>query len=605
VRRGRWCNGSWRWALGAAWLLGTFAGCVLTGDSGDGDEIAKGGGGGAGGGAACATSDQCPATVTQCLVPNCTAGTCVELPKSAGSLCEDNGRCTLEGECKAASGQPCTDAAECFETDAVCFDDVCCNESCAGVCRACDVPSAEGFCFGHPAGTDPENDCTNECDGIGNCADGNTWWAVSAGNDNNRAVAVAVDSAGAAVVGGRFTGIIDFGSGVVEVGPLVDDYAFVVKLDFNGNPLWSKQFGLLGNKSVEAVAVGPSDEIVVAGYYYGSIDIDADIHTNADVNGDAYVAKFSSSGALLWSHSFTGLHFDDARALAIDSVGIVMVGGDFNLELDVLGTPLSSTGQNDADAWVARLGPDGVLLWADDWGGSGDEQLRHLAFDSSDNIIMSGYFGGPIDFGGGAMTAAGSDVFIVKLDETGAFVWNKKFGAGAVVRPLAMQAGQNGGVIVGGYFDGDIDFGDGVITSNSNDDAFIVALDAAGELLWYRVYSSTNAATIQSLDVDDVGNIVAVGAFTGDIDLGNGIVSSAAMPPGEDAFALKITPDGMTTLWAHVFSGSVNERFEGVAIGPDTTAVVVGHFSETFDANIMTFSAGPTFTNMVALKLSP
>ena len=44
---------------------------------------------------------------------------------------------------------------------------------------------------------------------------------------------------------------------------------------------------------------------------------------------------------------------------------------------------------------------------------------------------------------------------------------------------------------------------------------------------------------------------------------------------------------------AHVFTGSLNERFQGVAIGPDATAVVVGHFSETFDAKAWRAHHGP------------
>jgi hypothetical protein len=69
---------------------------------------------------------------------------------------------------KKANGASCTQSQQC--TSNYCVDGVCCNTSCSGGCRACNLPSSPGVCTNHGAGTDPENACPNyKCDGKGAC----------------------------------------------------------------------------------------------------------------------------------------------------------------------------------------------------------------------------------------------------------------------------------------------------------------------------------------------------------------------------------------------------------------------------------------------------
>jgi len=61
-----------------------------------------------------------------------------------------------------------------------CVDGYCCNESCDGDCKACNVPGHEGTCTNYDEGTDPDDECdeslpstcgdTGDCDGNGACA---------------------------------------------------------------------------------------------------------------------------------------------------------------------------------------------------------------------------------------------------------------------------------------------------------------------------------------------------------------------------------------------------------------------------------------------------
>jgi len=75
-------------------------------------------------------------------------------------------------------GHACELGPEC--ASGVCSDGVCCDMPCAGSCQACNLPGKVGFCWAHPAGTDPELGCgapgchdgvqqVFSCDGAGSC----------------------------------------------------------------------------------------------------------------------------------------------------------------------------------------------------------------------------------------------------------------------------------------------------------------------------------------------------------------------------------------------------------------------------------------------------
>lgn len=77
-----------------------------------------------------------------------------------------------------------------------CVDGVCCESSCIGTCRSCDVPGSEGYCSNTPAGVDPDDECSADpagtcgrnghCDGAGACA----YYGAEASCDDGEACSV-------------------------------------------------------------------------------------------------------------------------------------------------------------------------------------------------------------------------------------------------------------------------------------------------------------------------------------------------------------------------------------------------------------------------------
>jgi len=91
-------------------------------------------------------------------------------PPATDAGADAGATCAFPGGCGLALGASCTNAAQC--ASASCVDGVCCNGSCNGTCRACNVAGHLGTCTAQPSGADPEKECRTgfSCNGNGGCS---------------------------------------------------------------------------------------------------------------------------------------------------------------------------------------------------------------------------------------------------------------------------------------------------------------------------------------------------------------------------------------------------------------------------------------------------
>ena len=138
--------------------------------------------------------------------------------------------------------------------------------------------------------------------------------------------------------------------------------------------------------------------------------------------------------------------------------------------------------------------------WALRVGGTGSDATKSVAIDGRGNIVVTGSFTGTADFGGGAMSAAGSsDVVVAKYTSTGAHVWSKRIGSvgldagyGVAIDRSANCDGAGGTdcVLVAGGFGYTVDFDPGPGTANLTTagagDVFVAKYSSAGTYLWAK-----------------------------------------------------------------------------------------------------------------------
>jgi uncharacterized protein (TIGR03437 family) len=139
-------------------------------------------------------------------------------------------------------------------------------------------------------------------------------------------------------------------------------------------------------------------------------------------NTDAFIAKFSPDGTLLWCTYFGGSAYDYANALAVDSAGNVVVTGlTQSANLPVLNA-FQRALQGNSNAFVVKLNPAGQILYSTYLGGSGGIQGNAIAADAAGNAYLAGRTTSE-DFPGQPPGTVG-DTFVAKLDAAGALVYS-------------------------------------------------------------------------------------------------------------------------------------------------------------------------------------
>src|SRR5262249_6497626 len=176
----------------------------------------------------------------------------------------------------------------------------------------------------------------------------------------------------------------------------------------------------------------------VCGTFNGTVDFDPGPGTrnlfNADSTDDAFLAKYSPTGQLLWVGQLPNC---TASALTLDASGNVLLTGSFPGTTDFdfgPGTTPLSTGTAGA-RHAAKYPSDGAIVGAGRLGGqtsfvSGDT----IVADAAGNVYSSGVMSNgtaDMDPGPGTFnltnTSGNADTYISKLDSSGNFVWAKKF----------------------------------------------------------------------------------------------------------------------------------------------------------------------------------
>ncbi|MBI4703227.1 MAG: hypothetical protein HY744_19090 [Deltaproteobacteria bacterium] len=499
-----------------------------------------------------------------------------------------SGRCEA-GACVETKpdGAPCTSASEC--QSAHCSTGVCCESSCAGPCEACAqfaTGHADGTCASGLAGTDQSGSCPlgQLCDGKGQCSSVHLWSKRFGGLGPDGAFGVASDAAGNVLLTGTFGDAIDFGAGPVD--PEGDMDVFVLKLDPDGNHLWSRHAGggpaspgfafyLATGYSVAADSAG---DVLVAGQFSGSIDLGGGKLESA---GELDIDAFDAAGAVLLLCDFGGITFLD-------------------------GAQLESTGE--ADVFALKLDPDGKLLWSKRFGGPDNDRSGSIAADAAGNVVLTGWFSDSIDLGDGKLESAGkSDVFAAKLDPDGKLLWSERFGGPGFDGGTALALDDAGNVLLAGSFEDTIDLGGGKIESAGQDGAFVVKLDLDGKYLWSRRFGGSGSDGFNSVAVNAAGDLLLSGCYQGAANYGGAALVSVGK---WDVVLLGLDPSG-DHRWSRSLGGSAPDTggapddLAFVATDPAGSLLLAGSFEE----KAIDLGAGPVQSagdgDIFVLKYAP
>ncbi len=281
--------------------------------------------------------------------------------------------------------------------------------------------------------------------------------------------------------------------------------------------------------------------------------------------------------AYLWGRSYGGSFSDYGRSIATDPSGNVFMTGYFDGTADFGGGGLTANG---TDIVLAKYSASGTLLWNLKFGGSYTDQGFSVATDAAGFVFMTGSYAGNVNFGGGALTSAGlADIVLIKYSPIGTHVWSRRFGGTGNDRGYCVATDASGNVFLTGYFSGTVDFGGGPLVSAGSLDMFIAEYSSDGTYLWSRRFGDAGDDQGRSVSTDTSGNVFVTGYFNGTVDFGGGALASAGLT---DGFIAKYDSGG-THLWSRRFGDTGNDQGYSVATDASGDVLATGYFNGSVD----------------------
>ena len=451
-------------------------------------------------------------------------------------------------------------------------------------------------------------------------AGGTPQWARRiGGTTTDVGTSVTTDSSGNVIVAGSYasTTLNIFAADGTTVsftlanGGLND--VFVVKYDSSGTPLWTRRLGGTLNDLAYSVSTDSSGNIVVAGVYRSNpLNIFAANGSTVSStlansgNDDSFVVKYDPSGTLLWARRLGGTSGDIAYSVSTDSSGnVIVTGNNGSNPLNIFaadGTTVSFTlaRVGGFDCFIVKYDSSGTPLWARRIGGTNNDQANSVSTDSSQNIIVAGYYGStPLNIYATdgttiSFTLANNDLglnnaFVVKYNSGGTPLWARRMGGSDnYTNSVNTDSSQN--IIVTGYYSSNplnIFAADGstisfTLSNSGSGDAFVVKYDSSGTPLWARRLGGTGDDRANSVSTDSSGNIVVVGYYassTLNIFAADGTTVSFTLANAgfDDTFVVKYDSSG-TPLWVKRLNGEVADQANSVSTDSSGNIVVAGQF---------------------------
>lgn len=230
-------------------------------------------------------------------------------------------------------------------------------------------------------------------------------------------------------------------------GGLLDHY--IVRVDANGEHLWSRRIGSTGNDNGADIIATSDGGFLITG--------------NSGTFGTRrlMVAKLSATGQLLWNTQVGGSSNDGGSAIAAAPGGGAIIAGFTD--------SFVSTGRN---VFVVRINDQGTVVWSRSAGNGGNNQAFGIApTPNGDWMITGRTTNGP---------GAVDNVLLLRMTDGGEVLWAKSYGgpAGDIARAIVPAA--DGGYLIAGSAGG--------YQQMTTTDAMLMRVDETGEVLWTTLY---------------------------------------------------------------------------------------------------------------------
>lgn len=350
----------------------------------------------------------------------------------------------------------------------------------------------------------------------------------------------------------------------------------IVKLDFNGNVIWQRNYG--GNQDDRLWDIIPTSDggFLAGGYSFSSANGNKSQPTRGDM--DVWVMKLDAQGQLQWERAWGGLYRDELFSM------LEIPGGGYLLGCNSwsdAGPDKTDPNRGELDFWLIRIDQQGNKLWDKTIGGSGYDQLNDLAWAPDGNVYLSG---GTVSAGGtGDLSVepsrGGMDFWLGKLDlNTRQLLWNHRYGGTGEDYAYVLYTSKSGQLYFGGRSGsapapaGAFNNGKNAAFFGGDSDYWLLELDHSGQKIREWSFGGAGLDDLYALQENPLGQLILGGVSDSGVS-----GSKTSTPHGGYDYWLVGLDDAGNESWQRTVGGSANDALTRMAFRPDGSYLIGGH----------------------------
>lgn len=366
---------------------------------------------------------------------------------------------------------------------------------------------------------------------------------------------------------------------------------------------WIEQAGGPQEDYSESIAVDDSGNAYITGIFTDSCFFDGNVNIQSKGNGDIFLAKYDSSGTLLWLKTAGGANEDGGLGVCLDASRNVYITG-FISDTAMFGID-SLFGNGLRDIFVAKYSNAGTLIWVKSAGGAGNDKGNSIAVDDSGHVFITGMFSDTVMFNSTFILAAQGmgDIFIAHLDTGLQWKWVTQAGGTGDDAGQDIALGMQGEVYVTGYFYGQATFGDTTLNHNGDttfythgeSDAFLARYNHdTGKIKWFTQAGGPGFDYGNGVAADGFGNIYITGSFFDSAYFAPASLSEDIGAGLSDIFLAKYDSSG-NFLWVREAGSPLQDYGIGLALDNAGNPHITGAFSDTCSFGALSLISGGSY----------
>jgi len=299
---------------------------------------------------------------------------------------------------------------------------------------------------------------------------------------------------------------------------------------------------------------------------------------------DAFIAKYSTTGELIWANTVGSVNNDETAEVAFDLQGNSYMCGQFKDTLYFGTDTLFSSGL--FDVFIIKFNSLGNVVWGKNFGGIKNDYAASIVCDFESNVYITGSVESSFIYEGTPVNGTGGELYVLKLDPEGNLSWVKSSvsnGSNTKIYGKSIRIGKDSTINIVGDFQKSMSFSDSLVSVQGGKDIFALKLHSNGEIQWLKSFGGTGMEIVAKCELDSDGDILVTGNFTGTVLLNEEAYSSEGVD--NDSFIMKFTSSGEIS-WFTKFGGVGRYYGEAICIDQEGNGYMDGYgFGVMTEAN--------------------